>query len=169
MEEVIGLLEKLGELQDPRSAEIFINYFLKSGLWGKPMKEALIEIGPPSVPPLIPLLDADRLLGRLIGAKLLGIIGSENHHELGGVVEHIILPKLKKLVPSDSNPRVRRYASVAIARIIYGQQDNTVEIPRAGQARNYRDYRTASSPSMRQNRRQKMKKIHQHRGNQQTL
>ena len=129
MEEVIGLLEKLGELQDPRSAEIFINYFLKSGLWGKPMKEALIEIGPPSVPPLIPLLDADRLLGRLIGAKLLGIIGSENHHELGGVVEHIILPKLKKLVTSDSNPRVRRYASVAIARISYGQQDNTVETP----------------------------------------
>ena len=129
MEEVIGLLEKLGELQDPRSAEIFINYFLKSGLWGKPMKEALIEIGPPSVPPLIPLLDADRLLGRLIGAKLLGIIGSENHHELGGAMEYIILPKLKKLVTSDSNPRVRRYASVAIARISYGQQDNTVETP----------------------------------------
>ena len=126
-EEAIELLDQLTKFQDPRSAEIFINYFLKSGLWGKPMKEALIEIGPPSVPPLIPLLDADRLLGRLIGAKLLGIIGSENHHELGGVVEHIILPKLKKLVTSDSNPRVRRYASVAIARIIYGQQDNTVE------------------------------------------
>ena len=129
MEEVIGLLEKLGELQDPRSAEIFINYFLKSGLWGKPMKEALIAIGPPSVPLLIPLLDTDRLLGRLIAAKLLGIIGSEHHQELGGVVEHIILPKLKKLVTSDPNPRVRRYASVAIARISYGQQDNTVETP----------------------------------------
>ena len=129
MEEVIGLLEKLGELQDPRSAEIFINYFLKSGLWGKPMKEALIEIGPPSVPPLIPLLDADRFLGRLIAVKLLGIIGSEHHHELGSAVEYIILPKLKKLVTSDPNPRVRRYASVAIARISYGQQDNTVETP----------------------------------------
>ena len=129
MEEVIVLLEKLGELQDPRSAEIFVNYF-GGGLWGKPMKEALIAIGPPSVPLLIPLLEADtRLLGRLIAAKLLGIIGSEHHHELGGVVEHIILPKLKKLVTSDPNPRVRRYASVAIARISYGQQDNTVETP----------------------------------------
>ena len=129
MEEVIVLLEKLGELQDPRSAEIFVNYF-GGGLWGKPMKEALIAIGPPSVPLLIPLLEADtRLLGRLIAAKLLGIIGSEHHHELGGVVEHIILPKLKKLVTSDPNPRVRRYASVAIARISYGQQGNTVETP----------------------------------------
>ena len=129
MEKVIVLLEKLGELQDPRSAEIFVNYF-GGGLWGKPMKEALIAIGPPSVPLLIPLLEADtRLLGRLIAAKLLGIIGSEHHHELGGVVEHIILPKLKKLVTSDPNPRVRRYASVAIARISYGQQGNTVETP----------------------------------------
>ena len=129
MEEVIGLLEKLGELQDPRSPEIFVNYFLEGGLWGKPMKEALIAIGPPSVPLLIPLLDTDRLLGRLIAAKLLGIIGSEHHHELGSAVEYIILPKLKKLVTSDPNPRVRRYASVAIARISYGQQDNTVETP----------------------------------------
>ena len=129
MEEVIGLLEKLGELQDPRSPEIFINYFLEGGLWGKPMKEALIAIGPPSVPLLIPLLDTDRFLGRLIAVKLLGIIGSEHHHELGSAVEYIILPKLKKLVTSDSNPRVRRYASVAIARISYGQQDNTVETP----------------------------------------
>ena len=129
MEEVIVLLEKLGELQDPRSAEIFVNYF-GGGLWGKPMKEALIAIGPPSVPLLIPLLEADtRFLGRLIAVKLLGIIGSEHHHELGSAVEYIILPKLKKLVTSDPNPRVRRYASVAIARISYGQQDNTVETP----------------------------------------
>ena len=130
MEEVIGLLEKLGELQDPRSAEIFINYFLKSGLWGKPMKEALIEIGPPSVPPLIPLLDARSASGKIDSCEiLLGIIGSEHHHELGGAMEYIIFPKLKKLVTSDPNPRVRRYASVAIARISYGQQDNTVETP----------------------------------------
>ena len=129
MEEVIGLLEKLGELQDPRSPEIFVNYFLEGGLWGKPMKEALIAIGPPSVPLLIPLLDTDRFLGRLIAVKLLGIIGSEHHHELGSAVEYIILPKLEKLVTSDPNPRVRRYASVAIARISYGQQDNTVETP----------------------------------------
>ena len=130
MEEVIVLLEKLGKLRDPRSAEIIMNYFLGLGLWEKPMKQALIAIGPPSVPLLIPLLEADtRLLGRLIGAKLLGIIGSEHRQELGGAVEHIILPKLEKLVTSDPSPRVRWYASVAISRIRYQQQGSTVEIP----------------------------------------
>ena len=130
MEEVIVLLEKLGKLRDSRSVQIIMNYFLEVGLWEKPMKEALIAIGPPSVPLLIPLLDPDtQLLGKLIGAKLLGIIGSEHRQELGDAVEHIILPKLEKLVTSDPSPRVRWYASVAISRIRYRQQDNTVEPP----------------------------------------
>ena len=130
MEEVIVLLERLCKLRDSRSAEIIMNYFLGVGFWEKPMKDALIAIGPPSVPLLIPLLEPDtRLLGRLIGTKLLGIIGSEHRQELGGAVEHIILPKLEKLVTSDPSPRVRRYASVAISRIRYRQQDNTVEPP----------------------------------------
>ena len=130
MEEVIVLLEKLCKLRDSRSAELIMNYFLEVGLWEKPMKEALIAIGPPSVPLLIPLLDPDtQLLGKLIGAKLLGIIGSEHRQELGGAVEHIILPKLEKLVTSDPSPKVRWYASVAISRILYRQQENTVEPP----------------------------------------
>lgn len=130
MDEVIVLFEKLGKLRDPRSAEVIINYFLGVGLWEKPMKEALIAIGPPSVPLLIPLLEADtRLLGRLIGTKLLGIIGAEHRQELGDAVEYIILPKLEKLVTFDPSPRVRWYASVAISRIRYRQQDNTVEPP----------------------------------------
>ena len=82
------------------------------------MEEALIAIGPPSVPLLIPLLDANaRLKGKLIAPKLLGIIGSEHQHELGGAVEYIILPKLEKLATSDSNPLVRQYASEAIAKL----------------------------------------------------
>ena len=134
MKEVIVLLERLCKLSDSRSAEIIMNYFLGVGLWEEPMKDALIAIGPPSVPLLIPLLEPDtRLLGRLIGAKLLGIIGSEHRQELGGAVEHIILPKLEKLVTSDPSPRVRSYASVAISRIRYRQQDNTVEPPERNQ------------------------------------
>lgn len=117
-EEVIDLLAELGNLQDPRSAEIFVNYIRESGLWGKPMEEALIAIGPPSVPLLIPLLDANaRPKGKLIASKLLGIIGSEHRHELDGAVEYIILPKLEKLATSDSKPLVRQYASEAIARL----------------------------------------------------
>lgn len=117
-EEVIDSLMKLGNLRDPRSAEIFVNYIRESGLWGKPMEEALIAIGPPSVPPLIPLLDTNaRLKGKLIAPTLLSVIGSEHRHELGGAVEYIILPKLEKLATTDSNPLVRQYASEAIGRL----------------------------------------------------
>ena len=117
-EESIVLLDELGELQDPRSAEIFVNYLRESELWGRSMEEALIAIGPPSVPLLIPLLDdKDRFLRRKRATKLLGIIGSEYQPELGGAVEYILLPKLEQMATSDPNPRVRQYASEAIARL----------------------------------------------------
>ena len=57
-EDAIELLDQLTKFQDPRSPEIFVNYLL-SGVSGKPMTEALIAIGPPSVPPLILLLDTN--------------------------------------------------------------------------------------------------------------
>ena len=118
MEETIVLLDELGELQDPRSAEIFVNYLSESELWGRSMEEALIAIGPSSVPLLIPLLDdKDRFLRRKRATKLLGIIGSEYQPELGGAVEYILLPKLEQMATSDPHPRVRQYASEAVARL----------------------------------------------------
>ena len=116
-EEAIELLDQLTKFQDPRSPEIFVNYLL-SGVSGKPMTEALIEIGPPSVPLLIPLLDTNAdLRGRLRAPRLLGIIGSEYRQELGGAVEYIILPKLEKLATSNPIPRVRQYASEAVSKL----------------------------------------------------
>ena len=116
-EEAIELLDQLTKFQDPRSPEIFVNYLL-SGVSGKPMTEALIAIGPPSVPLLIPLLDTNAdLRGRLRAPRLLGIIGSEYRQELGGAVEYIILPKLEKLATSDPIPRVRQYASEAVSKL----------------------------------------------------
>ena len=116
-EEAIELLDQLTKFQDPRSPEIFVNYLL-SGVSGKPMTEALIAIGPPSVPPLIPLLDTNADLGgRLRAPRVLGIIGSEYREELGGAVEYIILPKLEKLATSDPIPRVRQIASEAVAKL----------------------------------------------------
>ena len=117
-EEAIILLEKLGKLQDPRSAEIFVNYLRESGLWGRPMEEALIAIGPPSVPLLVPLLDDnDSFLKRKRAAELLGIIGAEYRQELGGAVEYLILPRLEQMTTSDPHPRVRQYAHEAVTRL----------------------------------------------------
>ena len=116
-EEAIELLDQLTEFQDPRSSEIFVNYF-RAGVSGRPVEEALIAIGPPSVPPLIPCLDDnDGFFTRLVAAELLGVIASEYGEELGGAVEYIILPKLEKLAMSDPIPRIRQIASEAVARL----------------------------------------------------
>lgn len=116
-EEAIELLDQLTRFQDPRSPEILVNYLL-SGVSGKRMTETFIAIGPPSVPLLIPLLDTNAdLAGRLKAPRILGVIGSEYRQELGGAVEYIILPKLEKLATSDPIPKVRQYASEAIAKL----------------------------------------------------
>ena len=116
-EEAIELLDQLTKFKDPRSPEILVNYLL-SGVSGKRMAEVLITIGPPSVPLLIPLLDTNAdIAGRLKAPSVLGVIGSEYRQELGGAVEYIILPKLEKLATSDPIPKVRQYASEAIARL----------------------------------------------------
>jgi len=116
-EEAIELLDRLTQLRDPRSPEIFVNYH-HAGTWGAVIEEALIAVGPPSVLPLISLLDDNNgFLGRKRAAKLLGIIASEHRQDLGGAVEYIILPKLEKLATSDPHPRVRQYASEAVSQL----------------------------------------------------
>ena len=116
-EEAIELLDQLTKFQDPRSPKILVNYLL-SGVSGKPMTEALIAIGPPSAPLLIPLLDTNAdLAGRLTAPRVLCVIGSEYRQELGGAVEYILLPKLEQMATSDPHPRVRQYASEAVARL----------------------------------------------------
>lgn len=115
-EETMDLLDQLAKLQDPRSPEVFVNYFY-AGIWGEAIEEALIAIGPPAVPPLIPLLDHESMLKRARGVKVLGIIASEHRQDLGGAVEYIILPKLEELAISDPHPRVRQYASEAVVRL----------------------------------------------------
>lgn len=114
-ENAFKLLEKLVSFQDPRSAEVIANYINEGfGL----SVETVAPIGPPLVPELIPLLDANtRFAGRLISVILLGILGEKHRHELGGAVEHIILPKLERMVTADPSPVVQKRAREAIARL----------------------------------------------------
>ena len=129
-EEAIVLLEELGKLRDPCSAEIFVNYLNEGGFWVRYVEAALIAIGPPSVPPLVSCLEDNEsflsFFKRKRAAKLLGIIGSEYQQELGGAVKYIILPKLEQLVTSDPDYSVREVASEAIFRLSSHEQDNTV-------------------------------------------
>lgn len=114
-ENAFKLLKKLVSFQDPRSAQVIANYInegfgLRNG--------DVIRIGPPLVPPLIPLLDANtRFAGRLKSVKILGLLDEKHRHELGGAVEHIILPKLEQMATADPSPVVQRRAREAVARL----------------------------------------------------
>ena len=115
-EEILDTIDELVKLRDPRSPSIFVDYYY-AGVWGEAIEQALIEIGPPSVPALLPLLDDSGLLGRARAAKVLGVIATEYRQDLGGIVEFILLPKLEKLAISDPDPIVRQYSSDAVTQI----------------------------------------------------
>ena len=114
-ENAFKLLKKLAAFQDPRSAEVIANY-INEGFGIN--NAAVVPIGPPLVPPLLPLLDANRRsTARMKSVKLLGILGETHRHELGGAVEYIILPKLEQMATSDPSEVVQKNARKAIARL----------------------------------------------------
>ncbi len=101
--DTVALLEELSALRDPRSAEILIKYQMESGIMGKPVDDALVAMGPASVPALIARLDdlsGDSYLITPMG--LLMQIVAEHRTALGGIVEHIIIPKFEAIVASDT-------------------------------------------------------------------
>lgn len=97
-DDTIALLEELSALRDPRSAEILIKYQMESGIMGRSVTEALVAMGPASVPALIARLDDPNSWSIDL---LIQIVG-EHRSALGGIVEHIIIPKLEAIAASTS-------------------------------------------------------------------
>ena len=103
-EELIMLLEELARLRDPRSIEVFVAYDCESPLSGAPVEEALVAMGPPTVPYLIPYLDEALEAktypsqGLLSSLRILRKIGHRRWADLDGVTEHIILPRLEQML-----------------------------------------------------------------------
>ena len=110
-EDIVMLMEELCPLRDPRSIEILVAYKVESPFSGSPLTDALIAMGPPVVPHLIPYLDLKEedeyyTRGVATAARILGPVGTRYREDLEGIVEHIILPKLEQLYAE--NPRNRR-------------------------------------------------------------
>ena len=95
-EEIFGLLNPLARLRDPRSIETLVAYECGGHIGSAEVIDALVAMGPPVVPYLIPYLDKEDGMGVYLGPDLLGQIGAQHRGELGGIIEHIILPKLAK-------------------------------------------------------------------------
>ena len=117
-ENIIAYLADLAALRDPRSAELLLTYQLDSGVSGRPVSDALVAMGPAAVPGLIVRLEdisSDSSLLRPM--KLLDLIIAEHRADLGGIVEHIIIPKLAAIAASNSP-----YSNVALRRVAELQQ-----------------------------------------------
>ncbi len=111
------MLNELAELRDPRSAEVFVNYFFY-GIWVRHQENALIDIGVPAIPHLVVCFSENADLGqKLNGTRLIGIITSQNKKELGSIVDEIIIPGLDNMVQSDVNVIVRQDAREALSLI----------------------------------------------------
>ena len=113
-EEIVMLMEELCPLRDPRSIEILVAYEVESPFSGNPLLDALIAMGPPSVPYLIPYLDLREgdehyTRGVFTAAWVLGPVGARHRKDLDGIIEHIILPKLERILAADPRDmRVKR-------------------------------------------------------------
>ena len=100
-EEIFGLLNPLARLRDPRSIETLVAYECGGHIGSAVVLDALVAMGPPVVPYLIPYLDealeAKRnTTGAFTAALVLGKIGAQHREELDSIIEHIILPKLEQ-------------------------------------------------------------------------
>ena len=116
--DTVALLKELSALRDPRSAEFLIKYQMESGIMGRPVDDALVAMGPASVPALIDRLDdlsGDSALS--IPLELLLPIVAEHRTVLGGIVEHIIIPKLEAIAASTNT--YRYYAEQTIADLLF--------------------------------------------------
>ena len=103
-EELIFTLAELAELRDPRSAELLVSYQIDSAIWGRPIDESLVAMGPASVPALIDGLNPERA-GEVmlhVPIDLLPQIVEAHRSELGGIVQHIIIPRLEAIAAPEN-------------------------------------------------------------------
>ena len=107
-EQVIELITELIDQDDPRAAEVLIAHMCDGDTVGGSMFDALDEIGPPAVPYILPYLEKGVVQGgyiRLAVFESLGRIGARYRDDLGGIVDHIIIPKLKVIAADEDNER----------------------------------------------------------------
>ncbi len=98
-------LELIAE-NDPRAAEVIIANMCDGYFGSVNMFEGLENIGPPAVPYILPYLEKGVREGgriRLAVFESLERIGVRYRSDLGGIVDHIIIPKLELIVADEGN------------------------------------------------------------------
>ncbi len=101
-EETIDLLGSL-DRNDPRSAAVMATYLCEGLVGGLGPKMGLVEMGVPAVPYLIPyMLDMELMpVLRSRALEVLCRIAEKHREELGGIVEHILIPRLEAILSEE--------------------------------------------------------------------
>lgn len=122
-EQVGDLLDELAYLRDPRSIETLTAYECGDNMGSAPVREALVAMGPSTVPYLIPYLDEalkakEDSMGLYVAADVFSQIGAQHRADLNGIIEHIILPKFAQLLANESlSPYGKERVKEAIAHL----------------------------------------------------
>lgn len=119
-EELMMTLDLLAEERDPRSAELLVTYQLDHPVSGTPIDEALVAMGPAAVPALVARLNpedaADVYMASIIRNVVVPIV-EQHRSELGGIVDHIILPRLVAIAEGSGYIGNRSRARKALERL----------------------------------------------------
>ncbi len=117
-EAIDKLISELTKFRDPRAAVVMVTYMCEGIMWGTDMEDALVAIGPPSVPPLVSYLDVSSGAGIFAASRILSRIVEQYRSELDGAVEHIIIPRLETIIAdSDARRSVKLDARTALSRL----------------------------------------------------
>ena len=123
-EQILGLIEDLITENDPRAGEVLITNMYEAGFLYAPAFDALDEIGPPAVSYILPYLEKGIAEGGYIQLAVfesLGRLGARYRGDLGGIVDHIIIPKLEMIAADEDNefyePGSVHFAQEALAKL----------------------------------------------------
>ena len=103
-EEVSLLIDELIAQGDPRAADVLITNICEGYIAGHSMFDGLVEIGPPAVSYVLPYLSEDNVWAGTT-AKILARIAKRYPSDLGGIVNHILIPKLEVIVADEKFER----------------------------------------------------------------
>ncbi len=112
--EVVGeLIFELCLQNDPRAAETLIAMTCDTGISMVNIRDALEEIGPPAVPYILPYLErgmkeeGSNIYIHWAVFDRLARIGVRYRDDLGGIIDHIIIPKFKEIAADEDNERYK--------------------------------------------------------------
>ncbi len=127
-DEVSALMYELTQQGDPRAAEVFAGLLSPTYEGYTGGGDALVAIGPPSVPYILPYLEREDTMGSdwivVKGGVFdsLSRIGVRYRGDLSGIVDHLIIPKFQEIAADENNERYHKVSVIsareALSRLV---------------------------------------------------